>query len=123
MEQQTTEQTVEFRREDEIGRKIKQERVRRGYSLAALARRANVSVSYVWRLENTITKQPSIVKLAALADALNISPSFFVELGVIIPEDRHLDESFYHRYLNLSKEHKEQMRKILITFENEHVTD
>lgn len=53
-----------------MGNRIRQARIERGWSKAKLADRANVTPSYVGRLEKGHYKRPSMENLTAVANAL-----------------------------------------------------
>jgi transcriptional regulator with XRE-family HTH domain len=53
-----------------VGNRIRQARLERGWSKAKLADRANVTPSYVGRLEKGHYKRPSMEHLTAVANAL-----------------------------------------------------
>ena len=99
-----------------LGEKLRELRKARGLTLERLADQASLSKSYLWELENRESQRPSAEKLAALADALGVAASYFIEEDVRAPEERHLDEAFYRGYQKLKPEAKEQLRKILSTF-------
>lgn len=99
-----------------LGEKLRTLRKDRQLTLDRLAEMAKLSKSYLWELENRASQRPSAEKLAALADALGVSASFFIEDDVRTPEERHLDEHFFRNYQQLEAPAKEQLRKILETF-------
>lgn len=70
----------------------------------------------MWELENRESQRPSAEKLTALADALGVAASYFIEEDVRAPEEWHLDEAFFRGCQKLGPEAKEQLRKILGTF-------
>lgn len=62
-----------------IGRRVKENRTRAGYTQLELAERAECSESTICRLENG-TSMPSIQTLVIISDALNVSVNaFFVD--------------------------------------------
>ena len=81
-----------------------------------MADKAKLSKSYLWELENRESQRPSAEKLTALADELGVAASYFIEIDVRAPEERHLDEAFFRGYQTLGSEAKEHLRKILNTF-------
>ncbi len=60
------------------GQKIKQIRQERGYSLRALAKRADVSVAYLSKLERN-ESSPTVGLLTRLAEALSVSVEDLVD--------------------------------------------
>lgn len=99
-----------------LGEKLKDLRKKEGLTLERLAEKAKLSKSYLWELENRESQRPSAEKLTALADALGVSASYFIEDDVRSPEERHLDEHFFRNYQQLDAPAKEQLRRILETF-------
>lgn len=99
-----------------LGEKLRELRKQKNYTLDALAEKSGLSKSYIWELENRDSQRPSAEKLKALADALGMSVSYFIEEDVRVPEERHKDEAFYRSYQQLNSDAKEQLRKILETF-------
>lgn len=99
-----------------LGEKLHELRKQKKLTLEALAEQAGLSKSYLWELENRESQRPSAEKLSALADALGVAVSYFIEEDVRAPEERHLDEAFFRNYQKLDADTKEQLRKILETF-------
>lgn len=102
-----------------LGKKLHDLRKTNRLTLDALAAKAGLSKSYLWELENRESQRPSAEKLTALADALGVSASFFIEDDVRAPEERHLDDAFFRGYQQLDPPSKEQLRKILETFKKQ----
>ncbi|WP_036770692.1 helix-turn-helix domain-containing protein [Photorhabdus australis] len=102
-----------------LGEKLRDLRKQRGLTLEKLADMAGLSKSYLWELENRESQRPSAEKLTALADALGVGTSFFLEDDLREPEERHLDDAFFRSYKNLEPEAKAQLRKILDTFKKD----
>ena len=102
-----------------LGEKLHDLRKQRGLTLEKLADMAGLSKSYLWELENRESQRPSAEKLTALADALGVGTSFFLEDDLREPEERHLDDAFFRGYKNLEPEAKAQLRKILDTFKKD----
>ena len=100
-----------------LGEKLHELRKQKKLTLDALAEQAGLSKSYLWELENRESQRPSAEKLSALADALGVAVSYFIEEDVRAPEERHIDEAFFRNYQKLDSDAKEQLRKILETFQ------
>lgn len=99
-----------------LGTKIRDLRKKQELTLDKLAEKAGLSKSYLWELENRESQKPSAEKLQALADALAVDFSYFLEEDKRAPEERHLDEAFFRGYRQLDSTGKEQLRRILETF-------
>lgn len=100
-----------------LGEKLRALRKERGLTLEKLAEEARLSKSYLWELENRESQRPSAEKLTALGDALGVSASYFIEDDTRDPEERHFDEVFFRNYQKLAPDDKEQLRKIMKTFQ------
>lgn len=100
-----------------LGEKLRDLRKQQGLTLERLADAAGLSKSYLWELENRESQRPSAEKLTALADALGVTVPYFIEEDVRTPDERHLDEAFFRGYRKLKPEDKEQIRKIVGTFQ------
>ena len=99
-----------------LGAKIKELRRQREMTLDVLAEAADMSKSYLWELETRDSPRPSAEKLTALARALSMDVSFFLEEDVSEPQERHVDQAFFRNYAQLDPDAKEQLRKIMETF-------
>lgn len=99
-----------------LGEKIYELRRQQKLTLDVLAEKAGLSKSYLWELENRESQRPSAEKLNALAEALGVAVTYFIEEDISAPEERHLDEAFFRSYQKLDTDAKEQLRKILHTF-------
>lgn len=99
-----------------LGEKLRDLRKERDLTLEKLAELAGLSKSYLWELENRESQRPSAEKLTALADALGVAATYFLEEDVRAPQERHLDEAFFRSYQKLDPDAKEQLRRILGTF-------
>ncbi|GIP24046.1 helix-turn-helix domain-containing protein [Paenibacillus sp. J22TS3] len=58
---------------DNLGKRIQQYRLEKGYSLSELADKADVAKSYISNVERNIQSNPSIQFIEKIADALGIS--------------------------------------------------
>ncbi len=99
-----------------LGEKLHKLRKDNGLTLDRLAEQSGLSKSYLWELENRESQRPSAEKLTALAAVFGLSPTFFIEDDVRVPEERHRDEGFFRDYQKLDTEAKEQLHRILKTF-------
>lgn len=82
-------------------------------TLDEVARRAGVSKSYLWELENRESLSPSAEKLQAIATVLQQDPSFFLDDSVDTPQETHKDKEFFSSYSQLDTEAKAKLRQIL----------
>ena len=63
-------------KEMEIGEKIRHERKKKGWSLDKLAKASGSSKSYIWELENYGRRKPTVRKVKAIADALEVTVDY-----------------------------------------------
>ena len=82
-------------------------------TLDEVARRAGVSKSYLWELENRESLKPSAEKLQAIADVLQQDTSFFLDDEVDTPQETHKDKEFFRSYSKLDTEANAKLRQIL----------
>lgn len=62
-----------------IGVKIKYLRIQQGYSITQLAKKAQISKSYLSYLEKNPETNPSLHIISKIAAALDTSPNYFIE--------------------------------------------
>jgi transcriptional regulator with XRE-family HTH domain len=93
--------------------KLNIKRKEKGMSLDALAKEAKLSKSYLWELENRDSPRPSLDKLQAIATALNIDVTFFVDNSIEDLEENLEDRQFFRNYSKLSPDTKVQLQGIL----------
>lgn len=98
-----------------LGEKLRACRTAPGVNLTLeeLAKRAGLSKSYLWELENRESLRPSAEKLQAIADALGQDVSFFLDDSVDTPQESHVDKEFFRSYSKLDAPAKAQLRQIL----------
>ncbi len=100
--------------------KLREQRAAKGLSLEELARRADVSKSYVWELENRETAKPSVEKLEALAKALEVEPAYFLDDALEdVPVDMK-DRQFFRNYAKLQDTDKKLLQSMLDTIRKNH---
>lgn len=99
-----------------LGDKIRAGRRAQGFTLDELARRAGLSKSYLWELENRDSPSPSAEKVQALADELGLEVTFLIDDSFDEPQKSHDDKQFFRSYSKLGAKDKEQLRRILETF-------
>lgn len=99
-----------------LGEKLHELRKSKKLTLEQLAEQAKLSKSYIWELENRESQRPSAEKLTSLADALGVGINYFLEDDMRAPDEKDFDEAFFRNYQKLDTPAKEQLRKILDTF-------
>ncbi|MHC3122776.1 helix-turn-helix domain-containing protein [Acinetobacter sp. GN11] len=96
-----------------LGDKIKKLRKGKNLTLEGLAKKANISKSYLWELENNDAKKPSAEILAQIAEHLDVTTDFLLEKDDREPTEIDSDNSFFRNYKNLESSQKAQLRDIM----------
>ena len=96
-----------------IGTKIRQLRKERGLSLDQLATLAETSKSYLWELENRETANPTMDKVAKIADKLGVTAEFLLNDDEAEPSESDADQVFFRNYKKLPAPTKQQIQDIL----------
>ncbi|GAE28577.1 regulator [Halalkalibacter wakoensis JCM 9140] len=82
-----------------IGTRIKEERLKKGFSLSELALRADVAISYLSSVERNIQSNPSIQFLEKIAEALDTQIH-----SLMGNKNEELDGDLDEEWLQLAKE-------------------
>ena len=96
---------------ESVGQRIRRIRKLRGLTIEQLARLTQSSISYISELETNPKRSPSLKKLRAFAEALEIDEGALLEekaRGVATE-----DEQFFARFVALPKETKRTFREIM----------
>ncbi|RKQ13334.1 helix-turn-helix domain-containing protein [Ureibacillus endophyticus] len=91
---------------DNFGKMLKSLRKKKGLSLEQVASRANLSASYLHRLEKGTRKSPGFTKIIKLAEALKVEPSVLV--GVELNSSKSA-LSISELFFNHTVEHNEEV--------------
>ena len=83
-----------------IGVKLKYLRIQKGYSITQLAKRAQISKSYLSYLEKNPETNPSLHIISKIAAALDTSPNYFIEVS----EEEEKKEEIRQEWMDLLKE-------------------
>ena len=86
-----------------LGKKIRDLRKQKGYTLEKLAVLTDSSKSYIWELENKNPPRPSAEKVAKIASVLGVTTDYLVSQTVAAPGEDVLDEAFFREYQNLDE--------------------
>lgn len=96
-----------------LGTKIRQLRKEKGFSLDQLATLAETSKSYLWELENRETANPTMDKVAKIADKLGVTAEFLFNDEAAEPSESDADQVFFRNYKKLPAPTKKQIQDIL----------
>lgn len=96
-----------------LGNKIRMLRKEKGYSLDRLAEMAETSKSYLWELENRDTANPTMEKVAKIAEMLGVTPEYLLDAQEAEPSDTVADRAFFRKYQKLPPPTKQKIQDIL----------
>jgi transcriptional regulator with XRE-family HTH domain len=96
-----------------LGIKIRNLRKKKGLSLDQLAVQADISKSYLWELENRDAANPTMEKVAKIAEKLDVTAEFLLDNEEAGPTDDVADKAFFRKYQKLSPETKQKIQDIL----------
>lgn len=96
-----------------LGKKIKELRKSKGYTLEKLAELADSSKSYIWELENKDPPRPSAEKVAKIARVLGVTADYLMSKSQRAPGDNVLDEAFFRDYQSLDSKDKDRLREMV----------
>lgn len=95
--------------QNKIGSKIKNLRKQKGYNLKKLAALTDSCESYIWRLENKNTRF-SIEKLSKIADQLDTTVEYLIDIDSNITLESASDIRFYREYQKMDDNAKSKVR-------------
>lgn len=96
-----------------LGKKIRDLRKEKGYTLEKLAELADSSKSYIWELENKNPPRPSAEKVAKIASILGVTTDYLVSDTKAAPGADVLDQAFFREYQGLDEPTKEKLRDLV----------
>ncbi|TAJ95938.1 MAG: helix-turn-helix domain-containing protein [Gammaproteobacteria bacterium] len=96
-----------------LGKKIRDLRKQKGFTLEKLAELSESSKSYIWELENKNPPRPSAEKVAKIASALGVTTDYLVSTTKAAPGEDVLDQAFFRTYQGLDEATKEKLRDLV----------
>jgi transcriptional regulator with XRE-family HTH domain len=96
-----------------LGTKIRNLRKEKGLSLDQLAIQAETSKSYLWELENRETANPTMDKVAKIAERLGVTAEFLLDNLETAASEDVADKAFFRKYQKLDPPTKQKIRDIL----------
>jgi transcriptional regulator with XRE-family HTH domain len=96
-----------------LGKKIRDLRKQKGYTLEKLAELTESSKSYIWELENKDPPRPSAEKVAKIASALGVTADYLMNRSQKTPGESVLDQAFLRDYQDLDETTKEKIRDLV----------
>lgn len=96
-----------------LGIKIRNLRKEKGYSLDRLADLSSTSKSYLWELENRETANPTMDKVAKIAEVFGVTAEFLLDNEETQPSGDVADRAFFRKYQKLPTPTKQKIQDIL----------
>jgi transcriptional regulator with XRE-family HTH domain len=96
-----------------LGKKIRDLRKEKGYTLEKLAELTDSSKSYIWELENKDPPRPSAEKVAKIASVLGVTTDYLISATKAAPGKDVLDQAFFREYQGLDDDVKEKLRDLV----------
>ncbi|MBQ8399028.1 MAG: helix-turn-helix transcriptional regulator [Clostridia bacterium] len=88
-----------------IGKRIKEERKKKGFTQENLAEKLDVTVGYISQVERGITKI-SLDLLASISSVLGVDPALLIT-ETAVHQDRYMEGEFFQNYSLLSAKEKQ----------------
>ncbi len=100
---------------DSFGKKVRDLRISKGYTLEELANKLRTKKNYVWQLENKSPARPSGQLLLRIADILEVSPDFLIDDDVVEETEDQLADALFRKSKDrgLSKNDIEKIFQIM----------
>lgn len=95
-----------------IGRKIRELRKQKGFTLEQLAELTDSSKSYIWELENKDPPRPSAEKVARIAKALGVTSDYLIDQTEAAPTEDVIDRAFFRKYQDMDPETKKRFQEL-----------
>lgn len=96
-----------------LGAKIRHLRKEKRMSLEQLAVLAETSKSYLWELENRDAANPTMDKVARIAEQLGVTAEFLLDDTATEASDEVEDRAFFRQYKKLPPNTKQKIQDIL----------
>lgn len=102
----------------QLGKKIRQLRKEKGWTLGKLAELADSSKSYVWELENKDPPRPSGEKVIKIATALGVTADYLLDHSKKTPNKDVIETVFFRDYQELDESDKKKIRDMVKAWGN-----
>jgi transcriptional regulator with XRE-family HTH domain len=96
-----------------LGKKIRDLRMAKGFTLEKLAELTDSSKSYIWELENKNPPRPSAEKVAKIASVLGVTADYLMNNSQSTPDESVLDKAFFREYQGLDDKDKDRIREMV----------
>lgn len=101
-----------------LGERVREQRLKSGLTLEALAEKIGSSKSYMWEIENKEVARPSAEKLAQIAAALETTVEYLLAAEEVTEADA-ADKAFFRKYQKMKPRSKERLREMLKILDDE----
>lgn len=98
-----------------LGKKLKELRQQKGYSLDELAALTDTSKSYLWELENRDQRKPSGEKLNRIAIQLDVTANYLLDDNAAA-DDEMQQEAFFRKFNSLTAEDRDRIEQMMDTW-------
>ena len=102
-----------------LGRKVRELRKEKGFTLDQLATATESSKSYMWEIENKPVARPSAEKLNRIAAVLGVTPEFLADDDRTSATVDEYDQAFYRKFQGADRGIKETLKRILDALDDE----
>jgi transcriptional regulator with XRE-family HTH domain len=96
-----------------FGEKIRDLRKAKGLTLDQLAAKTGSSKSYIWELENKNPPRPSAEKIAKIAEVLETTSDYLMDVHGLEEKGTAEDLAFFRKYRTLDGAKKDTIRQML----------
>lgn len=96
-----------------LGKKIRELRKQKGWTLEKLAELTESSKSYIWELENKSPPRPSAEKIGKIAAVLGVTAEYLIDTTKKSPNEDVVDRAFFREYQRLDEKTKAKIRSLV----------
>jgi len=97
----------------QLGKKIRQLRKEKRYTLEKLAELSDSSKSYIWELENKNPPRPSADKVAKIAAVLGVTTDYLMDATETVKVEDATDTAFFRKYRKMDATTKDKIRRMV----------
>lgn len=102
-----------------LGKKIRDLRKAKGYTLEKLAELTESSKSYIWELENKNPPRPSGEKIGKIAGVLGVTAEYLLDPTEKVAVADAADEAFFRKYRRMDPTTKDRIRRMVDVWDDD----
>mgnify|MGYP001149749543 CR=1 FL=1 len=102
-----------------LGKKIRDLRKAKSYTLEKLAELTESSKSYIWELENKNPPRPSGEKIAKIAGVLGVTAEYLLDATEKVAVADAADEAFFRKYRRMDPTTKDRIRRMVDVWDDD----